>query len=71
VIAPRIGCMEEMVPRSCGILYDADAPSALRNAMFRATETDVQAMGNEGRRFVAHHTVQSFAKELMEIYRSL
>ena len=39
--------------------------------MLSATETDVQAMGNEGRRFAAHHTVQSFAKELMEIYQSL
>jgi beta-1,4-mannosyltransferase len=71
IIAPRIGCIQEMVSRSCGILYDPDDPSDLENAMLRVTEIDVEAMGNEGRKSIAHQTMQSFAKKLMNIYRSL
>jgi beta-1,4-mannosyltransferase len=71
IIAPRIGCIQEMVSRSCGSLYDPDDPSDLENAMLRVTEIDVEAMGNEGRKSIAHQTMQSFAKKLMNIYRSL
>jgi beta-1,4-mannosyltransferase len=30
VVAPRVGCIEEMVPKSCGILYDPEAAAASR-----------------------------------------
>jgi hypothetical protein len=39
--------------------------------MVHAIETDLQEMRNEAQRFVANQTVISFAKQLMEIYRSL
>jgi glycosyltransferase involved in cell wall biosynthesis len=71
VIAPRVGCLEEMVPESCGILYDPQDSAGLKAAMLEAMVADVAQMGREGRNFIANRTVQNFARELLALYRSL
>ena len=71
VIAPRMGCIEEMVPPSSGILYQPRDTSGLQAAMVRATEVDLQSLGNEGKSFIAKHTVLDLAQQVIQIYQSL
>lgn len=49
VIAPAIGCIPEVVPPDCGILYDAKQPDGLAEAMERAGEINLEAMGRMAR----------------------
>jgi beta-1,4-mannosyltransferase len=71
VVAPRVGCIEEMVPKSCGILYDPEAAGGLKAAMIQAMSANVRQMGREGRNFIANRTVQNFARELLAIYQTI
>jgi beta-1,4-mannosyltransferase len=45
VIAPRRGCVAETVDERGGVLYDADDPQALREALRAALSADVDTMG--------------------------
>lgn len=44
VIAPRIGCLPETL-EGCSILYDADQPSGLPDALGQAIAADLRALG--------------------------
>jgi beta-1,4-mannosyltransferase len=48
VIAPRRGCVVETLGEEAGILYDADDPHGLEEALRVALTTDVEAMGRRG-----------------------
>jgi beta-1,4-mannosyltransferase len=49
VIAPAMGCLPETLPPEAAILYDPDAPNALRDAMRTALSRDLGAMGRAAR----------------------
>jgi glycosyltransferase involved in cell wall biosynthesis len=45
VVGPRVGCIEETVPKSCGILYDPEAAGGLKAAMLQAMSANVSRWG--------------------------
>ena len=45
VIAPRRGCVTDVLDEQGGILYDADDPKGLEGALRAAMEVDLEAMG--------------------------
>lgn len=49
VIAPRRGCVSESLDEKGGLLYDASDPQGLLEALVRAMETDLAAMGRHNR----------------------
>jgi hypothetical protein len=44
-----MGCLPETLPPEAAILYDPDAPNALRDAMRSALRRDLGAMGRAAR----------------------
>jgi beta-1,4-mannosyltransferase len=71
VIAPRLGCIEEMVPPPCGILYQPGSDESLLSAMQQTMLADVVAMGQHGRSIIERQSPAQFAMALLDIYKSL
>jgi beta-1,4-mannosyltransferase len=45
LVAPRMGCLPELIPDAGGLLYDADAPGGLRAALEIALTSDLSEIG--------------------------
>lgn len=71
VIAPRIGCLPEMVPENAGILYEAGSPESLLAAMRRIVEIDADEMGRRGQDHIAPHAPGTLAAKILAIYEDL
>lgn len=71
VIAPGIGCLPDMVPKDCGILYDAGSLESLSAAMRRIVEADADEMGRCGQRHIAPHTPGAVAAKVFMVYQGL
>ena len=67
-VAPRIGCMEEMVEDG-GELFDPDKPKSLRHALQRAADLDYREVGNRNRRRMEKYTWEKMADKTYNIYR--
>jgi glycosyltransferase involved in cell wall biosynthesis len=70
IIAPRLGCLPEMVPAEAGRLYKAGCEDAFAQAIDEVLQQDLDALGRASREAVRRQTPDSFATTLAEIYRS-
>ncbi len=71
VIAPRIGCLPDMVPDDSGLLYEAGSREGLSDAMRRIVHLDVDAMGRRGQAHVAKWSPETFAARVFGVYDEL
>jgi glycosyltransferase involved in cell wall biosynthesis len=71
VIAPRIGCLPDMVPENSGLLYEAGSQDGLAAAMRRIADLDVDDMGNHGQMHIAKQTPEAFAATVFGVYQAL
>lgn len=71
VIAPRIGCLPDMVPDDSGLLYEAGSREGLSDAMRRIVDLDVDAMGRRGQAHVAKWSPDTFAATVFGVYDEL
>ena len=72
VIAPRRGCLVEVVDRQGGFLYDPDEPGGLEQALHRALAAagELPAMGRHNRQRVEAWTWQAVALETRRAYEA-
>lgn len=71
VIAPKLGCLPELITESSGILYDPADPDALLKAMNLCWEVDLAAMGQRAYDAVALLTWQDSARKTRDLYLSI
>ncbi|HWA49101.1 MAG TPA: glycosyltransferase family 4 protein, partial [Dongiaceae bacterium] len=71
IVAPRIGCLPDMVPDSSGLLYEVNSVEGLAAAMRRITELDVDEMGRQGQLHIAKRSPEAFARTLFGVYKAL
>jgi beta-1,4-mannosyltransferase len=61
-IAPRLGCLPETVAEDGSLLYDAEDPNGLANALQHALTADLAAMGAANRRQIEGISWESVAE---------
>lgn len=71
VIAPRIGCLPDMVPDNTGLLYEAGSQDSLSAAMHRIVNLDVDEMGRQGQMHIAKQSPEVFAATVFGVYQAL
>jgi beta-1,4-mannosyltransferase len=71
-IAPRLGCIPEMLPPDGGILYEPGRPGALVEALRAAVDGKdlLDAMGRRSFETMARRTWPEIARETLDVYRS-
>jgi beta-1,4-mannosyltransferase len=69
VIAPAMGCLPETLPEDASILYDPDAPGALRGAIKAAAGADLATMGERARAYADTLDWGPIAAETARLYR--
>ena len=69
VIAPAMGCLPETLPEDASILYDPDAPAALRDALRAAAGADLAHMGERARTYADTIDWGPIAAETAKLYR--
>lgn len=67
-VAPAIGCLPEIAGEDAAILYPADEPGALADAMRTAGDADLDAMGERGRERARRRDWASIAARTAEVY---
>lgn len=68
VIAPRVGCIPDTVPRSGGFLYDPNGPSALEDAVLSAIDADLAEMGACNRRAIRDVRWTTIGEQTRAVY---
>ncbi|HEY8416200.1 MAG TPA: glycosyltransferase, partial [Thermaerobacter sp.] len=68
VVAPRQGCLAEVVDGEGGILYDPADPAGLEGALRRALAADLAAMGRHNRERAAHWDWDTIARMTRDAY---
>jgi beta-1,4-mannosyltransferase len=71
VIAPKLGCLPELVTEDSGILYDPANPEALLEAMRHCWEVDLVAMGQRAYEAVTPLTWLDSARKTRDLYMSI
>jgi glycosyltransferase involved in cell wall biosynthesis len=71
VIAPRLGCMVEVIPSDAGELYTPGCPNSFAAALARIRTRHLDRLGAHGRWLVSQETPYSFAAKLQSIYAEL
>jgi glycosyltransferase involved in cell wall biosynthesis len=71
VVAPRVGCIAEMVPDDVGELYDAGSSASFAQAIERLRGRDLERMGSAARDLIRRQTPATFARTLFSIYAGL
>jgi glycosyltransferase involved in cell wall biosynthesis len=69
VIVPRFGCLEE-IPPNVAIHFEPASVASLAEAMARAKESDLAAMGNCAYEYIRQFTPQRFVSQTLAVYRS-
>lgn len=70
VIAPRRGCIGQTLDEAGAVLYEAGDPKGLRDALRRALESDLGAMGRHNRARSDEFGWERIAAATLEVYRS-
>jgi len=70
VVAPAMGCLPELLPPECGILYDPADPDGLRKALIRCRYLDLNAMGRQASRRAQQFTAKRVALETLKAYQA-
>lgn len=68
LIAPRIGCVAELLDPEGGVPYDPHTEDGLRTAMERALYADLAAMGEYNYRKAQQYDWESIARRTYELY---
>jgi len=68
VIAPRMGCLPELLEPGAGWLYEADSPGALLQTLGRSLKEDWRQAGVTALERVASHTPAIFIRETLSCY---
>jgi beta-1,4-mannosyltransferase len=71
VLAPRLGCIPDVVSNDVGELFDANCAISLAAAMERIAMRDLDEMGRQALTLAQRETPESFAKKLETVYRTL
>ncbi len=71
-VAPRLGCLTELLDQHGAFLYDPADPAGLRNALSNAAEAraELSGMGQYNRRRAAEYSWPRAADTYLEIYRN-
>ena len=70
IIAPRRGCIGQTLDEAGAILYEAGDPDGLPDALRRALESDLEAMGAHNRARLDEFGWERIAAATLEVYRS-
>lgn len=68
VIAPRMGCLPELLEPGAGWLYEADSPGALLQTLGRSLKEDWRQAGVTALERVTRHTPAIFIRETLSCY---
>jgi glycosyltransferase involved in cell wall biosynthesis len=68
VIAPRRGCVTDVLDEAGGILYDADDPQGLEGALRVAMTADTEAMGRHNAADLSRFDWSRVAEATREVY---
>ena len=68
VIAPRRGCVTDVLDEQGGILYDADDPEGLEGALRLAMDADLEAMGRHNGADLSRFDWQRVAEATRDVY---
>jgi len=71
VVVPGIGCVDELVSGDCGFTFDPDAEGALRAALERALEADLEAVGRHNYERAESFRWGPIGSATAEVYREL
>lgn len=71
VIAPRRGCVTDVLDERGGILYDADDPRGLEEALRVAMDADLEAMGHYNGTALARYDWQRVAEATRDVYQAV
>lgn len=69
VVAPALGCLPETLPDDAVLLYDAEVPDALADALRQAATADLGAMGARARAYADTLDWDDIAARTAELYR--
>lgn len=70
VVVPRVGCLPETVPEDAGVLYDPTEPDALRTALRRTVDADLDALGRRAFDAVRELDWDSVARRTATVYEA-
>ena len=70
VIAPRRGCVTDVLDEQGGILYDADDPQGLEGALRVAMDADLEAMGRHNGTDLSRFDWSRVAQATREVYEA-
>lgn len=70
IVAPRVGCLAELITPACGILYESGA-GALAEALDQATTRDLQAMGQAARVRAREFPWKTMVQETAQVYEKV
>ena len=70
VIAPRRGCVTDVLDERGGILYDADDPQGLEGALRVALESDTEAMGQHNAASLTRFDWDRVAEATRKVYEA-
>lgn len=70
IIAPRLGCLPEMVGTDVGFIYEAGDVASLAAAIEQASHADLATMGAAAKRWVTVATWRDLATQLLTVYRN-
>lgn len=70
VIAPRRGCVTDVLDESGGILYDADDPQGLEGALRVAMDADLEAMGRHNGTDLSRFDWSQVAEATLDVYEA-
>jgi glycosyltransferase involved in cell wall biosynthesis len=71
VVAPALGCLPEVVDANGGVLYEARDPSGLAEALVKAADSDLDAMGRHNLRAAQALDWMPIAAATKELYMDI
>ncbi|WP_318568842.1 glycosyltransferase family 4 protein [Salinigranum marinum] len=71
IIAPRVGCIPELLDERGGLMYGVEDNEGLGNAMREASKRDLDSMGHYNERVVREFSWTEIADKTSEIYSRL
>lgn len=70
VVAPRAGCLAELITPNCGVLYEP-APSALADALSRSLKLDLTEMGRAAQARARQFPWDTMVTQTAQVYRGV
>lgn len=70
IIAPRLGCLPELVGTNAGFIYEAGDVASLAAAIEQASHADLATMGAAAKRWATVATWRDLAAQSLTVYRN-